>query len=183
MIQMRAEANLTVRSPRAYCLCLRCAGITPEFRVNGGNCLTSPSNWQLRQVGKSEVAGSPAFGLGAFARAVLAVQDADVAETAFVWARHSGGRLVGRQSADQCSQALNELVVHRLRRYADRVVQVGGLPPEFESPVTLQCSRDGVQVNHHLDDVTGAVLPGLRVDDDRLAVSLRDEVGLARQRC
>ena len=57
------------------------------------------------------------------------------------------------------------------------------LPPEFESPVTLQRSRDGVQVNHHLNDVTGAVLPDLHVDDDRLGVPLRDQVGLARQRC
>ena len=63
------------------------------------------------------------------------------------------------------------------------IVQFGGLPSEFESPVTLQCSRDGIQVNHHLHDVTGAVLPGLHVDDDRLAVPLRDQVGLARQRC
>ena len=141
MIQMRAEANLTVRSPRAYCLCLRCAGITPEFRVNGGNCLTSPSNWQRCQVGESEVAGSPAFGLGAFARAVLAVQDADVAEAAFRSARHSGGRLVGRQSADQCSQVLYKLVVHSFRRYADRVVQVRRLRYSDSSVTVAEANR------------------------------------------
>ena len=156
---MRAEANLTVRSPRAYCLCLPRAGSNPEFRVNGGNCLTSSSNWQRRQVGKSEVAGSSAFGLGAFVHTLRAVQSADVTEPAFRSARHSGGRLVGRQSADQCSQVLYELVVHSFRRYADRVVQVGGLPSQLEIPVLLQRSRDGVQVNHHLDNVTGAVLP------------------------
>ena len=132
---------------------------------------------------ESEVGGSSACGLGAFVHALRAVQGADVAEAAFRSARHSGGRLVGRQSADQCSQVLYELVVHGFRRYADRVIGVGGLPPEFESPVTLQRSRDGVQVNHHLDDVTGALLPGLHVDDDRLAVPLRDQVGLAGQRC
>ena len=63
------------------------------------------------------------------------------------------------------------------------IVQFGGLPPEFESPVTLLRSRDGVQVNHHLDDVTGALLPGLHVDDDRLAVPLRDQVGLTSESC
>ena len=183
MIQMRAEANLTVRSPRAYYLCLPRAGITPEFHANGGNCLTSSSNWQRRQVGDSEVAGSCAFGFGAFVHAVWTVLVCDVAEAAFRSARHAGGRLVGRQSADQCSQVLYELVIDCLRRYADRVVQVGGLTPEFETPVTLQRSRDGVQVNHHLYDVTGAVLPVLHVDDDRLAVPLRDQVGLARQSC
>ena len=115
--------------------------------------------------------------------ALRAVGGVDVAEPAFLFARHSGGRLVGRQSADQCSQVLYELVVHSFRRYADRVVQVGGLPSQLEIPVLLQRSRDGVQVNHHLDNVTGAVLPGLDVDDDRLPVSLRDQVGLARQRC
>ena len=110
--------------------------------------------------------------------ALRAVGGVDVAEPAFLSARHSGGRLVGRQSADQCSQVLYELVVHSFRRYADRVVQVGGLPSQLEIPVLLQRSRDGVQVNHHLDNVTGAVLPGLDVDDDRLPVSLRDQVGL-----
>ena len=182
-IQMRAAADLTVRSPREYCLCLPRAGITPGFRANGGNCLTSPSNWQRRQVGKSEVAGSSAFWLGAFIHALRAVCGADVAEATFLSARHSDGRLVGRQSADQCSQVPYELVLDCLRRYADRVVIVCDLPPEFESPVLLQCSRDGVQVNHHLYDVTGALLPGLHVDDDRLTVPLRDQVGLARQRC
>ena len=103
--------------------------------------------------------------------------------------RHSclpGTRVGGLSAASlriNAPEVLYELVVHRLRRYADRVVQVGGLSPEFETPVTLQRSRDGVQVNHHLDDVTGALLPGLHVDDDRLAVPLRDQVGLARQRC
>ena len=91
--------------------------------------------------------------------------------------------VVGRQSADQYSQVPYELVVHSLRRYAHRMIEVGCLPTEFESPVTLQRSRDGVQVNHHLDDVAGALLPGLHVDDDRLAVPLRDQVGLAGQRC
>ena len=146
MIQMRAEANLTVRSPRAYYLCLRCAGITPESRVNGSNCLTSPSNWQRRQVRKSEVAGSCAFGLGALVHTVWTVLACDVAEATFRSARHSGGRLVGRQSADQCSQVLYELVVHSFRRYADRVVQVGDLAAEIEVPVAFQRSRDGVQV-------------------------------------
>ena len=83
-IQMMTEANLTVRSPRAYCLCLPRAGSNPEFRANGGNCLTSPSNWQRRQVGDSEVAGSCAFGLGAFVHTLRAVQSADVAEAAFL---------------------------------------------------------------------------------------------------
>ena len=127
-IQMMIEANLTVRSPRAYCLCLPRAGSNPDFRVNGGNCLTSSSNWQRRQVGKSGVAGSSAFRLGASVHTLRAVQSADVAEAASRSTRHSGGRLVGRQSADQCSQVLYELVVHSFRRYADRVVQVGGLP-------------------------------------------------------
>ena len=64
--------------------------------------------------------------------------------------RHSGllGTRVGGLSAASLRinvpQALYELVVHSLRRYADRVVEVGGLPPEFESPVTLVVSRQVV---------------------------------------
>ena len=137
----------------------------------------------LEPVAPLEVFGRHLFWLWLLVHTVWTVLGRDVAETAFLSAWHSGGRLVGRQSADQCSQVLYELVVHRFRRYADRVVQVGGLTPEFETPVTLQRSRDGVQVSHHLCDVTGAVLPGLHVDDDRLAVPLRDQVGPARQRC
>ena len=39
-------------------------------------------------------------------------------------------------------------------------------------------------VDHHLDGVAGAFMTGLHVDDDRLTVPLRDQVGLARQhRC
>ena len=131
----------------------------------------------LEPVVRLEVFGRHLFWLPLLVHTLRAVLGADVAEAASRSARHSGGRLVGRQSADQCSQVLYELVVHRLRRYAYRVVQVGGLSPEFESPVTLQRSRDGAQVDHHLHGVTGAVLPVLHVDDDRLAVPLRDQVG------
>jgi hypothetical protein len=138
---MRAAANLTVRSPRAYYLCLRCAGITPESRVNGGNCLTSPSNWQRRQVGDSEVAGSCAFGLGALVHTVWTVLACDVAEATFRSARHSGGRLVGRQAADQCSQVLYKLVVHSFRRYADRVVQVRRLRYSDSSVTVAEANR------------------------------------------
>ena len=137
----------------------------------------------LEPVVRLEVFGRHLFWLSLLVHTVWAVLGADVAEAAFLRARHSGGWLVGRQSADQCSQVLYELVVHSLRRYAHRMVEVGGLPSQLEIPVLLQRSRDGVQVNHHLDDVTGPVLPGLDVDDDRLAVPLRDQVGLARQRC
>ena len=87
-IQMRAAADLTVRSPREYCLCLPRAGITPGFRANGGNCLTSRLDWQRRQVVESEVAGSSAFGLGAFVHTLRAVCGTDVAEPAFLCARH-----------------------------------------------------------------------------------------------
>ena len=146
-IQMRAAADLTVRSPREYCLCLPRAGITPGFRANGVNCLTSRLNWQRRQVGHSEVAGSSAFGLGAFVHALRAVLGRDVAEATFLSTRHSGGWLVGRQSADQCSQVPYELVLDCLRRYADRVVQVGGLPPELQVLVLFQRSRDSVQLS------------------------------------
>ena len=90
-IQIRAEANLTVRSPRAYFLCLPRAGSTPEFLANGGNCLTSPSNWQRRQVVDSEVAGSSALGFGAYVHTLRAVQGADVAQATFRSARHAGG--------------------------------------------------------------------------------------------
>ena len=39
-------------------------------------------------------------------------------------------------------------------------------------------------VDHHLDGVAGAFITGLHVDDDRLTVPLRDQVGLTRQhRC
>ena len=135
------------------------------------------------QVRESEVGVSFAFGFGAFVHTLRVVQGADVAEPAFLWARHPRCRPFGRQPADQRTQVLDELVVHSFRRYADRMVTLGDLAAELEVPVGLQRSRDGVQVNHHLDDVTGAPLPGLRVDDDRLAVPLRDRVGLARQRC
>ena len=33
-----------------------------------------------------------------------------------------------RQPADQCTKVLYGLVVHRFRRYADRVILLGGLP-------------------------------------------------------
>ena len=72
-IQMRAAVNLTVRSPRAYYLCLSRVGSTPTFRSNVGNCLTSPLNWQRRQVGDSEVAGSCAFGFGAYVHTLRTV--------------------------------------------------------------------------------------------------------------
>ena len=137
----------------------------------------------LEPVARLEVCSRRLFRLPLLVQALRAVLGRDVAEAAFLSARHAGGRLVGRQSPDQHSQVLYELVVHSLRRYADRVVEVGGLPPQLESPLTLQRSRDGVQVNHHPDDVTGALLPVLHVDDDSLAVPLRDQVGLARQRC
>ena len=98
-------------------------------------------------MGGSEVAGSAALGLVPFVQAFRAICRRDVAEAAFLRAGHAGCLLFCRQPADQRTEVLYELVVHSLRRYVDRVVQVGGLPPEFESPVTLQRSRDGVQVN------------------------------------
>ena len=82
----------------------------------------------LEPVAPLEVFGRHLFWLSLLVHALRAVLGADVAEAALVFAGHSGGWLVGRQSADQCSQALYELVVHSLRRYADRVVEVGGLP-------------------------------------------------------
>ena len=77
---------------------------------------------------RSEVVGCSLSGLRIAIHAVRAVYGTDVPEAAFLSARHAGGRLVGRDPADQRSQVLYELVVHSLRRYADRVVQVGGLP-------------------------------------------------------
>ena len=55
-------------------------------------------------------------------------------------------------------------------------------PPELQVLILFQRSWDGVQVNHHLDDVAGALMASLRVDDDGFVVAPRDEVGLARQR-
>ena len=97
-------------------------------------------------------------------------------------AGHTGGRLVGREPADRRSQVLDELIVHSLRRYADRVILVGDLPFEAEVSVLLWRSGDRVQLDHHLDYVAGAVLPGLRIYDHLLAVPLRDQIGPVRQR-
>ena len=60
---------------------------------------------------------------------------------------------------------------------------VRDLPPEPGVPVPFQRPGDRVQVDHHLDGVAGAIVPGLGVDDDRLIVPPRDQVWLARQRC
>ena len=59
-----------------------------------------------------------------------------------------------------------------LSGYAYRVVAVGDLATELEVPVPLDCSGDGVQVNHDLHDVAGALLAGFRVGDDGFAVPL-----------
>ena len=56
-------------------------------------------------------------------------------------AGHTGGRLVGREPADRRSQVLDELIVHSLRRYADRVILVGDLP--FEAEVSVLLWRSG----------------------------------------
>ena len=117
--------------------------------------------------------------------AIRAVRGRDVAEPAFLRARYLPGRQFGRQPADQCAKVLYELFVHGVRRYADRVVSVGDLALELEVPVPFKCLWDRVQVNHQLDDAGRVFRSGLRVDDDRFVavVSLRDQVGLARQRC
>ena len=81
------------------------------------------------QVRESEVGGSFAFGLGAFVHALRAVSGRDVAEAAFLWARHPRCRPFGRQPADQRAEVLHELVVDGFRRNADRVVPVGDLFP------------------------------------------------------
>ena len=99
------------------------------------------------QVRESEVGGSFAFGLGAFVHALRAVSGRDVAEPAFLWARHPRCRPFGREPAGQRTQVLDELVVHSFRRYADRMVTVGDLAAELEVPAGLQRSRDRVQVN------------------------------------
>ena len=88
-----------------------------------------------------------------------------------------------REPWDQCAQVLYELVIRSICRHADCVVLVRDLPPELEVPVLLQCRGDGVQINHHLDHVTGALLPSLRVDDGGFVVPSCSELRLAHQLC
>ena len=157
-IQMRAAADLTVRSPREYCLCLQLAGITPGFRANGGNCLTSRLNWQRRQVVESEVAGSSAFWLGAFVHALRAVCGADVAEPAFlIW-----DRLHGVQATLTChflDQWLSKSLTRsqdgrtwcqtRIRRmeWSDtRLPAVGGEHPSGSRPQQRRTGRGWLQI-------------------------------------
>ena len=63
------------------------------------------------------------------------------------------------------------------------MVPVGDLSPGLQVPVLFECLGNSVQVDHHLNDVAGVLLAGLRVDDDGLVVPSGDKVGPAGQRC
>ena len=106
---------------------------------------------------------------------------ADVAETAFLRAGHPLDWCFRRQPSDEGAEVVDELVVHRLCRYAYRVVSVGNLATEFHVPVPFEGLGDSVQVDHHLDKMAGALLSCLRVDDYGVVVSLGDEVWLSTQ--
>ena len=121
--------------------------------------------------------------MGLIVHAVGTVRGCDVAEPTFLSARYHCCWPLYREPWYQCAQVLYELVIRSLCRYADCVVLVGDLPPELEVPVLLQRRGDGAQVNHHLDHVTGTLLPGLRIDDDGFVVPSCNEVRLARQLC
>ena len=64
------------------------------------------------------------------------------------------------------------------------MVAVGYLPPEFDAPVPFDGPGGGVQVDHDLDGVAGAVVSRLGVDDDGVILSTGDDFRYAGEdRC
>ena len=59
---------------------------------------------------------------------------------------------------------------------------VGNLTPEHGVPVVFQHSWDRVQVDHHLDDVAGAFLAGLGVNDGGFIFPMGNDVRSPGQR-
>ena len=131
----------------------------------------------------SEVVGGAGVGLETVVHTLRTVRGRDVGEAALWPAGHSSCGFVARDASDERAQVLDELVVDGVCRDADRVVAVGDLSPEFEVPVPFYCLGDGVEVDHHLDGMAGAVVAGLGVDDDGVVFPSGDDVRSAGEGC
>ena len=66
------------------------------------------------------------------------------------------------------------LAVDRFSWNSDRVVAVRDPPTDLPVPILFECLGNGVQVDFHLYNVAGALLAGLRIDDDGFVVPLGD---------
>ena len=121
-----------------------------------------PSMTQERD---SEVGGSSAFGLGAFVHTLRAVQGADVAEAAFVFARYTGSWLVRGNPADQGAEVLFELGVQAAPGNSYRLRRIDHFSGQLGVLVLRQCSGQGVYVDHDQHVVGGLLLASFDVDD------------------
>ena len=106
----------------------------------------------------------------------------DVAEAAFVFARHPCGWLVGGEPADQSSEVLDELRVQTAHRYSCCPRRIDDFSCQLGVLVLRQCSGQGVYVDHDLYEVRRLFPSSFDVDDEGVIAPHYDQVGPASQR-